>query len=333
MGIFDHWHPVLLSRELGARPEAVRLHGKEIVVFRAGATVGALVDRCPHRGMRLSLGKVKEEALECPYHGWSFRPNGEGRCPATPEMSAHAACFDAVEKDGAVWVKSKAGSPAFPVTDFDDFQAVGTLHHVIPVPLELVLDNFIEVEHTGTTHAFLGYEKTRMSEVTIDVTLTDETVRVVNRGPQRTLPRALAAAFRIQSGDTFTDDWTTHFSPIYSVYDQYWTDPKTHEVRDARIRVAVFFTPATDTETHLFTFAYATQPKWLRFGLQYAMKPLVLGLIDHEVRLDKRMLERLADTRPELVGNRLGRFDRPLVEARKRIASIYRAASTLKHAT
>jgi vanillate O-demethylase monooxygenase subunit len=283
--------------------------------------------------MRLSLGKVKDDALQCPYHGWSFRSDGEGRCPATPELHARAACFDAVERGGAIWLKSKAASPEFPRPDFDDFQEVGTLHHVVEVPLEIVLDNFIEVEHTGSTHAFLGYETSRMHEVTVDVELTPDTVRVVNKGPQRELPALLRAAFRIRAGDSFTDDWTTYFSPVYSVYDQYWTDPVTGEVRDERIRVAVFFTPADAGQTHLFTFAYASKPAWARFGIDRLMRPLILALVDLEVRLDKRMIERLADTRPELTGNRLGRFDQALVEARKRIDSLYRAGSTLKQAT
>ena len=65
-------------------------------------------------------------------------------------------------------------------------------------------------------------------------------------------------------------------------------------------------------------------PPWARFGLKKLAGLLVRGLGELEVRLDRRMLERLADLSPDLRGDRLGRFDQPLVEARKRIDAIYR---------
>ncbi len=327
MGVFDHWHPVLLSRELGARPTPVRLHGRELVLFRSGSEVGALADRCPHRGMRLSEGRVEGGELVCPYHGWSFRADGVGRAPASPDLLASAPCFDAVERDGAVWVKARSSAAAFPRPDFDGFDQVAVLRHRVRAPLEVVLDNFIEVEHTATTHALLGYDRDRLKEVTIDVELTDDSVRVVNRGPQRKLPRALSTAFGVHAGDTFVDDWTTWFSPVHSVYDHYWTDPATGEARGEHLRTAVFFTPVTDEETDVFSFLHATTPPWARFGLQLLARLFVRGLGELEVRLDRRMLERMADQSPDLRGNRLGRFDQPLVEARKRVDALYRGGA------
>ena len=62
MAVLDHWHPVLCSSQLGRQPVGVRLHGKELVLFRAeGGQIGALEDRCPHRRMRLSAGKVVKD--------------------------------------------------------------------------------------------------------------------------------------------------------------------------------------------------------------------------------------------------------------------------------
>jgi nitrite reductase/ring-hydroxylating ferredoxin subunit len=45
-------------------------------------------DRCPHRGARLSLDRVREGRLECPYHGWRFA--AEGRCVAIPALPGFA---------------------------------------------------------------------------------------------------------------------------------------------------------------------------------------------------------------------------------------------------
>jgi phenylpropionate dioxygenase-like ring-hydroxylating dioxygenase large terminal subunit len=66
------WTPVLPIAEIEHQPVAVEVAGEQIVLFRdAHDEIGALLDRCPHRGAALSLGRVGENGcLECPYHGW-----------------------------------------------------------------------------------------------------------------------------------------------------------------------------------------------------------------------------------------------------------------------
>ena len=57
---------------------AVTIQNVPLVVFRgrAGAPA-ALVDRCPHRNVPLSEGRVTAEGtLECRYHGWQFDQHG-----------------------------------------------------------------------------------------------------------------------------------------------------------------------------------------------------------------------------------------------------------------
>jgi phenylpropionate dioxygenase-like ring-hydroxylating dioxygenase large terminal subunit len=39
--------------------------------------VGALLDRCPHRGVALSLGTITDGCLACPFHGWRFGADAE----------------------------------------------------------------------------------------------------------------------------------------------------------------------------------------------------------------------------------------------------------------
>ena len=56
MGMIDHWHPVVRSRDLGQTPAAVRVVGHDLAVYRTSRGVAALGDVCPHRRMRLSLG-------------------------------------------------------------------------------------------------------------------------------------------------------------------------------------------------------------------------------------------------------------------------------------
>ncbi len=78
------WTPVGLSRDLKpGRPLGLRVAGERIVLFRdAAGKASGLIDRCPHRGVALSLGRVVKGEIECPFHGWRF--DGEGRNCGVP---------------------------------------------------------------------------------------------------------------------------------------------------------------------------------------------------------------------------------------------------------
>jgi phenylpropionate dioxygenase-like ring-hydroxylating dioxygenase large terminal subunit len=87
-GFANVWTPLVLARRIGRRPLRVVLAGEPIVLFRgAGGRIGALIDRCPHRGAALSLGRVGADGcLECPFHGWRFDPAGANRgAPLNPD--------------------------------------------------------------------------------------------------------------------------------------------------------------------------------------------------------------------------------------------------------
>src|SRR5262249_30532998 len=148
------------------RPVGVRLASREIALFRTRAgAVCALEDICPHRRMRLSAGRVVDETLQCKYHGWRFDGAGLGVSPGTPRLTACAAAFDACEHHGYIWVKSKRSSPVFPTLNVAGWCWMCTAQHTAKAPLELVLDNFTEVEHTPLTHELFGFRLERMHDV------------------------------------------------------------------------------------------------------------------------------------------------------------------------
>ncbi|MGB3650625.1 MAG: aromatic ring-hydroxylating dioxygenase subunit alpha [Rivularia sp. (in: cyanobacteria)] len=70
--------PVMPVEEIKDTPIAVELAGEKLVLFRNSlGKIGALLDKCPHRGVALSLGRINDRGcLECPYHGWQFDRNG-----------------------------------------------------------------------------------------------------------------------------------------------------------------------------------------------------------------------------------------------------------------
>jgi hypothetical protein len=57
LGFENYWYPIIRIAELGCKPKAVRRAGRDIVLFRDAGKLFALDDRCPHRGVKLSLGQ------------------------------------------------------------------------------------------------------------------------------------------------------------------------------------------------------------------------------------------------------------------------------------
>lgn len=73
LGFRNYWYPVLFARDLGRRPVSITLLGERLVLFREGEKVYALQDRCPHRGVPLSMGRREWPGLiTCAYHGWCY---------------------------------------------------------------------------------------------------------------------------------------------------------------------------------------------------------------------------------------------------------------------
>ena len=121
----DLWYMAGLAGGLKrGRMRREMLLGEPVLVGRMkDGQVFALRDICPHRGVPLSAGKVMPEgAVECPYHGWRFK--ADGQCSLIPSLvggeaikpeSVRVRAYPAREQDGLVWVYMAApGHEALP---------------------------------------------------------------------------------------------------------------------------------------------------------------------------------------------------------------------------
>jgi len=159
-----YWYPACQSADLGHRPVSVTLMDTPIVVFRDGTGhPRALVDRCPHRNLALSLGRVHADGcIECAYHGWRF--DGSGHCSAVPGLldpapaaNRDVSAFAATEQDGFVWVWGTPGAvpdglpfalPAFSGPGCGEVVLRGDLD----CTLHAALENALDVPHTAYLH-------------------------------------------------------------------------------------------------------------------------------------------------------------------------------------
>lgn len=120
-GFANVWTPVEFARNVRRKPVPVRLAGEDIVLFRgAGGRISALLDRCPHRGIALSQGKVTADGcIECPFHGWAFRSDGAcARIPFVPSVrvrerpNARAVPVPVREAGQLIWIYTAPGAEA-----------------------------------------------------------------------------------------------------------------------------------------------------------------------------------------------------------------------------
>ena len=120
------WQPVARSAALrpGANIVAGFAQGQELALWRTAEGIAqAWENRCPHRSVRFTLGRVVENRLACAYHGWQYAA-GSGQCtriPAHPDMTPPAVCaktFSAIEAAGMLWVNlAEAAPPSAPALD------------------------------------------------------------------------------------------------------------------------------------------------------------------------------------------------------------------------
>ncbi len=274
--------------------------------------------------MRLSKGRVDlEGCLVCPYHGWRYWADGRLETSSTPQLKHNTEFFETREAYGLIWLKQSDSDAQFPQLDFGNCRYVGTLVQYVDTPLEVALDNFTEVEHTGTAHAYFGYAQQRTAEIQTSLEVSPTTTSVINKGPQRPFPWILRPVAEAQTNDWFFNTWVTHFSPVYTFYDQYWLSPDEQTTRELRLRIAIFFNPIDECRTQLMTLIYG-RSWWIQFGAWSIVRPILAAMTKYELGLDEKILNAMADKSPTLRGKKLGRFDQPLIQNRKRIESIYR---------
>jgi phenylpropionate dioxygenase-like ring-hydroxylating dioxygenase large terminal subunit len=104
------WYAILPTTALrkASKPLAVERFGLSLVVWRSSEQkIVVMLDRCPHRGAKLSLGKVCDKVIQCPFHAYQF--DADGSCAMAPELGKaipglKVKSFTTHESMGMVWM-------------------------------------------------------------------------------------------------------------------------------------------------------------------------------------------------------------------------------------
>lgn len=162
--IRNQWYVLLESDEIKDKPVGVTRMGEKMVLWRNGAgKVHCAVDKCPHRGIQLSLGVVVDDHLQCPFHGFEFDSSGKcvhipangrgGVIPAT--LRAHT--YPTHEANGYIWVwwgenpPAELEAPLF-FDNLDDSFISASAHDPWDAHYSRVIENQLDVVHLPFIH-------------------------------------------------------------------------------------------------------------------------------------------------------------------------------------
>ena len=109
MFLKNAWYVAGWSKEYGQKLVAQKLLNECVVLYRKqDGTPVALEDACPHRKLPLSKGSLKNDAIECGYHGLTF--DGSGKCVAAPTQpeqipeKARVRSYPVVDRYRLLWI-------------------------------------------------------------------------------------------------------------------------------------------------------------------------------------------------------------------------------------
>jgi phenylpropionate dioxygenase-like ring-hydroxylating dioxygenase large terminal subunit len=290
-----NWFIAATSRELKSKPLATQIFGTPVVLFRdASGRAGALLDRCPHRNVPLSLGRVAGDGtLQCAYHGWRF--DTEGACTFVPSLTdgsdakaRRAHRFPTVEQQGFVWIYSTPSqaveTPAMSPHRFAYLGAKNytTVTQVVEAEgtLYSTLENALDVPHTAFLHRGLFRAASRGITITAKVQRTSDRVVAEYVGEPR--PPGIIARILSPSGGIVTHFDRFLLPSIAQV--EYRIGTENHLLVDS------VMTPISDFRTRIYAVvSYRTRLP--HFLVRPFVKPLALRVFRQDAFILKKQTE------------------------------------------
>jgi phenylpropionate dioxygenase-like ring-hydroxylating dioxygenase large terminal subunit len=160
----NSWYVAAWDREVSRNPLARVLLGEPVVLYRKeDGTPVALEDRCCHRHLPLSKGKLEADRLRCGYHGLVF--DADGRCVEIPGQAsippqARVRSYPTLERFRWVWIwmgdPAKADPERIPNWWWAGhpqwaFSRPDPIH--VRCNYQLISDNVLDVTHLAYVHA------------------------------------------------------------------------------------------------------------------------------------------------------------------------------------
>ena len=128
----------------------------------------AISDICVHRGASLSSGKINNNCIQCPYHGWEYNNGIVDNVPGCPEMNKKTfgvPRFEVNEINDDIYIRpsfdinSKKGN-IYNQTIYISPEALDSKYvrisgmKKIKMPNQLITENILDMLHISYVHSF-----------------------------------------------------------------------------------------------------------------------------------------------------------------------------------
>ena len=162
MFLRNQWYVAAQDTEIGRKPVGRVLLGDPVVMYRLeDGTPVALEDRCVHRHLPLSMGKLVGDVIQCHYHGLQY--DCAGTCVKVPGQAAippgaKVRSYPMVERYKWLWIWMGDPAAADPDTipDFHEFDSPnwGARQRYLHVKAnwQLIVDNLMDLTHLSFVH-------------------------------------------------------------------------------------------------------------------------------------------------------------------------------------
>ncbi|PSF38292.1 aromatic ring-hydroxylating dioxygenase subunit alpha [Aphanothece hegewaldii CCALA 016] len=154
------WYPIALTSNQTTNLRSIRLLNQDLFLWRSHDGVVVGIDRCPHRGAKLSLGWISEDCLVCPYHGLIYDKTGHcSLIPAHPDLipsqKLHIHRLPIQQHYGLIWTTLASSSqdlPIFPQFQDEQYRNILCGPYYYKASAYRAMENFLDVSHFPYVH-------------------------------------------------------------------------------------------------------------------------------------------------------------------------------------
>jgi vanillate O-demethylase monooxygenase subunit len=260
----NQWYVIALSQEVGSELLRRECLGEPVVLYRTGGGKPvALFDRCPHRGMPLSQGRLIGDHLQCGYHGIEF--DADGKCTKVPSGGAAPAAmcvrqYPLVERWQWLWIWMGDPQLADPVLipDHNELKLTAEgwhsdagLHLELKANYLLPFENLVDATHITFLHHGL-IDTGNVASVPMRTETTGNIVRTTREFTNEPLPEMLRHAFGLRGERVNRTLELTSFVPNLCLIRNSFVELDIPDPKAQTNQLIVAVTPANRRQTHQF---------------------------------------------------------------------------------
>ena len=257
------WYAAGFSDDFGHALTARTFLGEAVVIYRTekGAPI-ALEDRCAHRRLPLSMGRLDGDRVECAYHGLVY--DHSGACIKIPGQAsvpqgARVRAYPVLDRHTYLWIwmgNPKLADPAL-IPDYSAIDTAGERTSRIRLHLRcnylLTVDNLLDLSHLAYVHATTTGSPALAEEAVVKVVRVGDAV-LIKRWQRNIDPSPTFQQFGAFKGRVNLWQVSEYRAPCYIrvSYGSCDADLPVHEDDDIWSHGAWGFIPETERTTHQF---------------------------------------------------------------------------------